>query len=168
MDRRAFIKGAGVGSFGAGAFRRKQPVLLSWALGLGVMLSLSALAVVPATASDGVNITGGGMTNGMTRFALAIHDGNGHFECLMPGLMTVEATVMSATATGGTASLKGVATVTLAKGNPFGLPAGPMAVGVPFTASAVAGGPGVGQEDLKILGMDFPGTVEHGQISIGN
>jgi hypothetical protein len=104
----------------------------------------------------------------MTRFALAIQDGVGHFECLMPGMMTVEATVTSATITGvGKASFSGVATVTLAPRNPFGLPAGPLVRGVPFTASAVAGGPGVGWEDLKILGLDFPGTVEHGQISIG-
>jgi hypothetical protein len=128
-----------------------------------------ALALAPQTiaAEGGATITGGGVTADMTRFALAVQDGAGHFECLMPGLMTVEATVMWATTTGGTATFSGVASVTLAKGNPFGLPAGPMARGVQFSASAVAGGPGVGQEDLKILGMDFPGTVEHGQISIG-
>jgi hypothetical protein len=28
-------------------------------------------------------------------------------------------------------------------------------------------GPGVGQLDLKITGMEFPGTVERGQIRIG-
>jgi len=145
-----------------------QRVALRWATSVGVVLSLFALAAAPAAASGGANITGGGMTDTMTRFALAIHDGSGHFECLMPGLMTVEATVTGITAIGvGTASFQGVATVTLAKGNPFGLPAGPMARGAHFTASAVAGGPGAGQEDLKILGMDFPGTVVHGQIRIG-
>jgi hypothetical protein len=154
----------------AGAFRRKQRVALRWALSLSVVLSLFAVAAAPVAASGGANITGGGMTDTMTRFALAVHDGSGHFECLMPGLMTVEATVTEVTATGsGTASFSGVATVTLAKGNPFGLPPGPMKIGTPpyhFTASAVAGGPGFGQEDLKILGMEFPGTVVHGQISI--
>ena len=152
----------------AGAFRRKQRVALQSALSLGAVLSLFALSAAPVAASGGANITGGGVTDTMTRFALAVHDGSGHFECLMPGLMTVEATVTAVTATGGgTASFEGVATVTLAKANPFGLPAGPMAVGVHFTASAVAGGPGSGQEDLKIMGMDFPGEVVHGQISIG-
>jgi len=137
------------------------------ALVVTIVLGLTVLGAAPVSASGGATITGGGSTNDMTRFALAVHNGSGHFECLMPKLMTVEATVTSATATGGTATLSGVATVTLAAGNPFGLPAGQMAVGVPFTASAIAGGPGVGFEDLKIMGMDFPGTVQHGQISIG-
>lgn len=145
----------------AGAFRPKQCVGLRWALSLGVVVSLFALAAAPVAASAGANITGGGMTGDMTRFALAVHNGSGHFECLMPGVMTVEATVTSATATGMTATFSGMAFVTFAKGN------GPRTIAVPFTASAVAGGPGVGQEDLKILGMDFPGTVVHGQISIG-
>src|SRR6266705_5472141 len=96
----------------AGVFRRKQRVALRSVLSLGAVLSLFALAAAPVAASGGVNITGGGMTDTMTRFALAVHDGSGHFECLMPGLMTVEATVTSATATGGTASFGGVATVT--------------------------------------------------------
>ena len=152
----------------AGAYRRKQRVALEGVLSLGVVLSLFAVAAAPVSASGGPNITGGGMTDTMTRFALAVHDGTGHFECLMPGLMTVEATVTKVTAIGGgTASFTGVATVTLAHNNPFGLPAGPMAVGADFTASVAAGGPGVGHEDLKILGMDFPGTVVHGRISIG-
>jgi hypothetical protein len=155
----------------AGAFRRNQRSALRLALSLGVMVSLFALAAAPTAASGGANISGGGVTNTMTRFALAIHDGSGHFECLMPGLMTVEATVMEVTsfsAADGTASFKGVARVTLATGNPFGLPAGVLVNGAAFTASVVAGGPGSGQEDLKILNMDFPGTVEHGQISVGS
>jgi hypothetical protein len=90
----------------------------------------------------------------------------------MPGLMTVQAAVRSAqlqpTAGPTSVVLSGIASVNLAEGNPFGLPAGPMAVGVSFTATAVAGGPGIGSEDLKILGMDFPGTIVHGQLNIGN
>src|SRR5438105_7894386 len=94
----------------AGAYRRKQRVALRGALSLGVVLSLFALAAAPAAASGGANITGGGMTDTMTRFALAIHDGSGHFECLMPGLMTVEATVTGITAICvGTAIFQGVA-----------------------------------------------------------
>jgi hypothetical protein len=115
------------------------------------------------------------MTTGMTRFALAVHDGSGHFECLMPGLMTVEATVTSASMSGaGTATFSGTAVITLAKGNPFGAPAGPSPFGrVPFNASVVAGGPGIGFEDLNFPTLppsmnNFPGTVIHGQISIGH
>jgi len=138
---------------------------------LTVALALRAQAPVPVAAS-GADVIGGGSTNTMTRFALAIHDGRGHFECLMPALMTVEATVTSAGMTGpGKASFSGTAVITLAKGNPFALPAGPSPFGkVPFTASVVAGGPLVGYEDLKFptLDMDFPGTVEHGQIRIGS
>lgn len=122
-------------------------------------------AAAPVAAS-GVDIHGGGSTDTMTRFALGIHDSTGHFECLMPGIMTVSATVTRATLTATGASFEGLATITVAAGTPFGNP-GRLAVGVPFTGSVVAGGPGVGKEDLKILGMDFPGTLEHGQISIG-
>ena len=129
-------------------------------------LTLAVQAALPVAAS-GVSINGGGSTDTMTRFGIGIQDGRGHFECLMPGIMTVEATVTSATLTSTGADFKGVATVTLAQGTPFGHP-GRLAVGVPFTASVVAGGPGVGMEDLKILGMDFPGWVEHGQIKIGS
>lgn len=135
-------------------------------LGAAAALVLALSSTAPAAASGGANVTGGGTTSGMTRFTLAIHNGKGHFECLMPGLMTVEATVTSATAGGGTASFAGVARVTLAKGNPFGLPAGILATNAAFSGSAVAGGPGTGSEDLKVLGMDFPGTIEHGQIRI--
>jgi hypothetical protein len=112
----------------------------------------------------------------MTRFALAINGGTGHFECLMPavppnseamGGMTVEATVTVVDAISATdASFRGTATVTLSAHNPFGLPAGPMGRGVLFTASVTAGGPGTGFVDLKIMTMEFAGRVEHGQISI--
>ena len=153
---------------GINAGRQRTPGLLRWIFLLGLALTLSGQAAVPVAAS-GVDITGGGSTDTMTRFALAIHNGSGHFECLMPALMTVEATVTSASMTGpGTATFSGTAVITLAKGNPFGLPAGPSPFGrVPFTASVIAGGPDLGFEDLKVLGMEFPGTVEHGQISIG-
>lgn len=55
----------------------------------------------------------------------------------------------------------------LPAGNPLGLPPGKIGH-ARFTATATAGGPGVGQLDLKIMGLDFPGTVEHGQIAIGS
>src|SRR5205807_5821411 len=126
----------------AGAYRRKQRVALRGALSLGVVLSLFAVAAAPVSASGGPNITGGGMTDTMTRFALAVHHGTGHFECLMPGLMTVEATVIKVTAIGGgTASFTGVATVTLAHNNLFGLPVGPLVVGSDFTALVAVCGP---------------------------
>jgi hypothetical protein len=102
----------------------------------------------------------------MTRFALAISDGVGHFECLMPAAMTVEAQVTGVSATAAAATFQGVAQVTLAGKNPFGLPSGPMARGVSFTAAVHAGGPGSGSVQLEIMGMSFNGTVLHGQVSI--
>jgi hypothetical protein len=103
----------------------------------------------------------------MTRFALAIQGGTGHFECLMPNAMTVEATVTGVdTVSSAAASFHGTAQVTLSANNPFGLPAGPMVTDEPFTASVTAGGPGTGFVDLEIMGMSFAGTVEHGQVTI--
>jgi hypothetical protein len=103
----------------------------------------------------------------MTRFALAVQGGTGHFECLMPAMMTVEAKVTGIDSISASdASFHGTASVTLAANNPFGLPAGPMARDVPFTAKVTAGGPGTGFVDLTIMGMDFAGTVEHGQVSV--
>jgi hypothetical protein len=133
---------------------------------LAVFVVAAGLAV-PATAAQAPSITGGGTTADMTRFALAINAGTGHFECLMPALMNVQATVSGAVVTGtNSTSFEGTAYVTLPAGNPLGLPPGRIGP-APFTGTATAGGPGVGQLDLKIMGMDFPGTVEHGQIQIG-
>jgi len=134
------------------------------------MCFVAAGLAFPAAAAEAPSLTGGGVageaTSEMTtQFALAIRGGSGHFECLMPGLMNVQATVTSADIAAGAASFVGTATVTLPAGNPLGLPPGKIGP-APFTATAAAGGPGVGQLDLKIMGMDFPGTVEHGQITI--
>ena len=130
-------------------------------------LAFPAAAAAQMT-SQTASIKGGGTTEEMTHFALAISDGRGHFECLMPALMNVQATVTEAEMTGGTsASFVGTAYVTLPAGNPLGLPPGRIGP-APFTATAASGGPGVGQLDLKIMGMDFPGTVEHGQITISS
>ncbi len=138
---------------------------------VGVLLLLGAVLAVPARAATGATITGGGSANDMTRFALAINGGTGHFECLMPAVMTVEATVTGVDAISSTAAtFHGIAAVTLATHNPFGLPAGPMTRDASFTTNVTAGGPGTGFVDLEItvMGktMPFPGTVEHGQISI--
>jgi hypothetical protein len=129
---------------------------------------VAAGLAVPATAAQAPSIKGGGTTADMTRFALAINAGTGHFECLMPTLMNVQATVSGAVMTGAnSASFVGMGYVTLPAGNPLGLPPGRIGP-APFTATVTAGGPGVGQLDLKMMGMDFPGTVEHGQIQIGS
>ena len=86
----------------------------------------------------------------------------------MPSLMNVQATVSGAQLTGvSSAGFGGLATVTLPAGNPLGLAPGKTGP-APFTATASAGGPGVGALDLKIGGMDFPGIVEHGQIQVGS
>jgi hypothetical protein len=145
----------------------RQILRFAWCITL--VLMLGAVAVMPAQAAAGPTITGGGSASDMTRFALAIQGGSGHFECLMPGIMTVEASVTDVTAVSATqplsASFTGVAAVTLAAHTPFG-PPGPMVRNAPFQASVTAGGPGQGFVDLKIMGMDFAGTVEHGRISI--
>jgi hypothetical protein len=131
-----------------------------------VVVFVAAGLALPAAAAQAPSIKGGGSTGDMTRFALAVSAGHGHFECLMPALMNVNGKVTGASMTGaGSASFEGTAFVTLPAGNPLGLPPGRIGP-APFTATASAGGPGVGQLDLKIMGMDFPGTVEHGQIRI--
>jgi hypothetical protein len=138
---------------------------------MGFLRTLVAMGFVaaglafPATAAQAPSVTGGGTTADLTRFALAITAGTGHFECLMPALMNVQATVTGADIGAGSASFEGTATVTLPAGNPLGLPPGKIGPAT-FTGTASAGGPGVGQLDLEIMGMDFPGTVEHGQITI--
>jgi len=133
---------------------------------VAVLFVAAGLAFPAAAAAQTPSIKGGGTTEEMTQFALAISAGRGHFECLMPALMNVQATVTGAEVTGSSASFEGTAYVTLPAGNPLGLPTGRIGP-APFTATAASGGPGVGQLDLKIMGMDFPGTVEHGQIQIG-
>jgi hypothetical protein len=137
---------------------------------LGVLLAAlfvaAAALAAPASAGSGPSVTGGGSASDMTRFALAVQGGTGHFECLMPAVMTVESQVSSVTVSGTWASMDGTASVTLAAGTPFGAP-GPLARAVPYTAMVRAGGPGTGYVDLQILGMEFAGTVEHGQIRIG-
>ena len=136
-------------------------------LALGVVLALLVPIGAPAAAKSGPSISGGGSADDMTRFALAINGGSGHFECLMPGVMAVQATVTGVDAAGSTsASFHGLAGVNLSSGNPFGLPAGPMVRGAKFTATVTSGGPGVGTVDLEILGMSFKGTVEHGHTDI--
>jgi hypothetical protein len=134
---------------------------------VAAMLFVAAGLAFPAAAAQAPSIKGGGTTADMTRFALAISAGRGHFECLMPALMNVQATVTGAEMSAAdSASFAGTAFVTLPAGNPLGLPPGRIGP-APFTATATAGGPGVGQLDLQIMGMDFPGTVEHGQIKVG-
>jgi hypothetical protein len=133
---------------------------------IAILFVAAGMAFPAAAAAQTPSIKGGGTTEDMTRFALAITAGRGHFECLMPALMNVQATVTGAEVTGGSSvSFEGTAYVTLPAGNPLGLPPGRIGP-APFTATATPGGPGVGQLDLKIMGMDFPGTVEHGQIRI--
>jgi hypothetical protein len=133
---------------------------------IAILFVAAGMAFPAAAAAQTPSIKGGGTTEDMTRFALAITAGSGHFECLMPALMNVQATVTGAEVTGGSSvSFEGTAYVTLPAGNPLGLPPGRIGP-APFTATATPGGPGVGQLDLKIMGMDFPGTVEHGQIRI--
>jgi hypothetical protein len=136
-------------------------------VGLAVLVVLAAVFAASAWAAQvGTSIHGGGSASDETRFAIGISSGSGHFECLMPGVMTVQASVTGIDwSTGTAAEFHGVAAVNLAANTPFG-PAGSMARGVAYTATVTAGGPGVGSVDLEILRMSFVGTLEHGQIRI--
>jgi hypothetical protein len=134
---------------------------------LAAVFAVAGAFAAPASANPGASVIGGGSASDMTRFGLAVHNGSGHFECLMPAVMTVEASVSSATAGGGWATLTGTATVTLAAHTAFG-PPGPTFRDVPYTTMVWAGSPGTSYVDLEILGMSFKGTVEHGQIQIAS
>jgi hypothetical protein len=133
---------------------------------LAALLGVAVALAAPVSAEPGPDVTGGGSASDLTRFALAVHNGVGHFECLMPGVMTVEANVTSTTVSSDWATLHGTAAVTLAAHTPFGAP-GPLVRTATYVAKVHAGGPGTGFVDLEILGMTFAGTVEHGQIRIG-
>ncbi|TMM07235.1 MAG: hypothetical protein E6G02_02685 [Actinobacteria bacterium] len=134
---------------------------------LVVAAAVAGALAVPASAGPGPSVHGGGSADDMTRFGLAISGGTGHFECLMPAVMTVQATVAGVDwANPTSARFHGVAAVNLAANNPFSLPAGPMVRGAPFYAIVTPGGPGSAAVDLEILGMSFTGQVEHGQITI--
>ncbi len=134
---------------------------------LVVPLVIVASAALPASAATGSSISGGGSANDMTRFGIGISRGTGHFECLMPAVMTVQASVTGIDSIdSASATFHGAAAINLSEGNPFGLPPGPMGKDIPFTATVLAGGPGTGFVDLEILGMTFAGTLVHGQITI--
>jgi hypothetical protein len=134
-------------------------------LAVAAVVATVVIGAAQVSAASGPSVTGGGSASDATRFALGVQNGTGHFECLMPGTMTVEAAVTSTSVSGSWATLHGRATVTLTAHTEFGAP-GPLARGVTYTAMVRAGGPGSGYVDLEILGMSFKGTVEHGQIQI--
>jgi hypothetical protein len=107
-----------------GAFRRKQRVALRWALSLGVVLSLCALAAAPVAAGAGLHLSGGGTaTISQVAFNVTIESGgaaSGSFNCLMAGrsasvlgafglnhLMKVEAHPTAATVNGTIVSFSG-------------------------------------------------------------
>src|SRR5207244_11049754 len=93
---------------------------------LVVPLVIVVSSAIPAFASAGPSITGGGSADDMTRFALGVSRGTGHFECLMPAVMTVQATVTGIDSIDtGSASFHGMAAVNLSAHNPFDLPPGP-------------------------------------------
>jgi hypothetical protein len=168
-------------------------------IGLAVVL-VAALAAPKATAERPTLVNGGGTgTFGAdldgdgdvdgSHFGLGAAFANagarGHFECLMAGnadflglaLMAVEGKVTGGWADGaaGKAMLTGVATVNLANGVAFR--------GVPYQVELSAGGRGVGQLQLTVIGAfdgvpgdTVPGngnydlpieTVATGQIRIG-
>lgn len=161
--------------------------------------AVAALAAPVAVADSPLHITGGGQGTFGTNLdgiidpdidgshfgvgvVLAGASVRGHFECLMAGnadilglpLMAVEGKVTGGTANASTASISGIATVNLGNGVMFR--------NVPFQVAFRAGGPGVGQLQLTVIGAfdgvpgdtttgngnyDLPAeTVATGQISI--
>jgi hypothetical protein len=142
--------------------------------------AVAALAAPVAVADSPVHVNGGGQgTFGAdldsdgdidgSHFGLGVVLGGGvvrgHFECLMAGnadilglpLMAVEGKVTSGTAGAGTASIAGTATVNLGNGVIFR--------NVPFQVVLQAGGPGVGQLQLTVIGA-FDGVP--GDTAVGN
>ena len=63
---------------GAARFRRRT-FPLRYALALGLVGAIAAMAPLPVAAS-GLDVNRGRWTNSMTRFGLSIHDGTGQFE----------------------------------------------------------------------------------------
>jgi hypothetical protein len=92
---------------------------------------------------------------------------SGHFECLMAGnadilglaLMAVEGKVTGGSASGGSATFGGIATVNLAQGVES------IFRGVPFSVTVTPGGPGAGTLQLTVIGA-FDGVP--GDTSPGN
>jgi hypothetical protein len=146
------------------------------------VVAVAALAAPVAVADSPVHVNGGGQgTFGInldgsidpdidgSHFGIGVvlagSSVRGHFECLMAGnadilglpLMAVEGTVTSGTASAGTASIAGIATVNLGNGVIFR--------DVPFQVVLNAGGPGVGQLQLTVIGA-FDGVP--GDTAVGN
>jgi hypothetical protein len=146
------------------------------------VVAVAALAAPVAVADAPVHVTGGGQgTFGInidgsidpdidgSHFGIGVvlsaGTARGHFECLMAGnadilglpLMAVQGTVTSGSASVGTASIAGTATVNLGNGVMF--------KNVPFQVVLHAGGPGVGQLQLTVIGA-FDGVP--GDTAVGN
>ena len=161
------------------------------------VLAVAALATPVAVAGTSLHVNGGGQgTFGKdldndgdidgSHFGIGVvfsgSSVRGHFECLMAGnadilglpLMAVQGTVMTGSVGADTVSIAGTATVNLGNGIMF--------KNVPFQVVLHAGGPGVGQLQLTVIGAfdgvpgdttpgngnyDLPPeTVATGQISI--
>jgi hypothetical protein len=156
-------------------------LVLTLLVGAGLYWAVSAQAQ-STTSTSSVSGAGNSMIEGgtgapsfhpvKTTFAFHWSNGQGDFECLAltpsapPGsagsgnfdtnVMYVTGPITSVSVKGATALFKGTASVT-------GLGAGS---NVPFTATAVAGGPGTTLV-LEISGMTFKEIVLEGQITLG-
>src|SRR5438552_18956979 len=134
-----------------------------------LLAAISSLIPSSAVAASRVIVSGGGTGTfnadldedgdiDGSHFGLGViirEDGSakGHFECLMAGnadilglpLMAVEGKVTAGSVSDEGATFGGIATVNLANGRIFR--------GVPFTVTVRAGGPGIGQLQLTVIGV---------------
>lgn len=154
---------------------RRACTLVTLALGVTLgLLPAPAAAAGPTVVSGGgagsffADPDGDGDVDGSRfGFGVLVWGGgvaSGHFECLMAGdsdilglsLMAVEGNVTSGSASGGTATFSGTASVNLGNGTIF--------TGVPFTVSVAAGGPGTGSLTLTVIGAfdGVPGDTAPG------
>lgn len=146
------------------------------------LVLLTAVALVPpvaladrptvinggGTGTFGADLDGDGDIDG-SHFGLGVvirGDGSvrGHFQCLMAGnadilglpLMAVEGKVLTASVSGSSAVVSGIATVNLGNGVKFG--------NVPFSVILTPGGPGTGSLRLTVLGAfdGVPGDTAPG------
>ncbi len=140
------------------------------------LLPFAASAAAPIVVNGGgtgtfnADLDGDGDIDG-SHFGLNVRflggTASGHFECLMAGnadilglpLMAVEGKVTGGSASGGSATFGGIATVNLGQGVES------IFRGVPFSVTVTPGGPGAGTLQLTVIGA-FDGVP--GDTSPGN
>ena len=155
----------------------KRFTVILAAIAAAALLPFAASAAAPTVVNGGgtgtfnADLDGDGDIDG-SHFGLNVRflgggTASGHFECLMAGnadilglpLMAVEGKVTGGSASGGSATFSGIATVNL------GMGVESISRGVPFTVTVTPGGPGAGTLLLTVIGA-FDGVP--GDTSPGN